>query len=94
MDLKRRTAKFIPTAQYGADITSLRHVWRQLATDLADYTGNCGSAVLTIRIPHSFVDLAGRKYPARMTSQICKNCEFMVSHRNKIAITVHSMFFQ
>lgn len=94
MDLKRRTAKFIPTAQYGADITSLRHVWRQLATDLADYTGNCGFAVLTIRIPHSFVDLAGRKYPSRMTSQICKNCEFMVSHRNKIAITVHSMFFQ
>ena len=52
MDLKRRTAKFIPTAQYGADITSLRHVWRQLAPDLADDTGNCSSAVFTVRIPN------------------------------------------
>lgn len=27
MDLKRRTAKFIPTAQYGADITSLKNMF-------------------------------------------------------------------
>ena len=94
MDLKRRPAKFIPTAQYGADIASLRHVWRQLAPDLADDTGNCSSAVFTVRIPHSFIDLAGRKYPARMTSQISEDSKLMLGHRNKIATTVHSMFFQ
>lgn len=91
MDLKRRTAKFIPTAQYGADITSLRHVWRQLATDLADYTGNCGSAVLTISIPHSFVDLAGRKYPAKMTSQISEDSKLMVSQSNKLTVAGYSL---
>ena len=92
MDLKRRTAKFIPTAQYGADITSLRHVWRQLAPDLADDTGNCSSAVFTVRIPHSFIDLAGRKYPARMTSQICKDCKFMVSQSDEGTVAIYGLF--
>lgn len=34
------------------------------------------------------------KYPARMTSQISEDSKLMLGHRNKIATTVHSMFFQ
>ena len=51
--------KFIPTAQYGADITALRRVWRQLATDLTDDAGNCSTAVFTVFIPYGLINLAG-----------------------------------
>ena len=84
MDLKRRTAKFIPTAQYSPDITALRRIRCQLASDLADYAGNSGTAVFTVRSPHSLIDLAGRKDPARMASQISKDSKLMVSQSNKL----------
>lgn len=71
--LKGGTVKLISAAQYGADITALRCVRRQLATDLTDYTGNCSATVLTIFAPYSFIDLMSGKYPTWMSSQICKD---------------------
>ena len=94
MDLKRRTAKFIPTAQYGADITALRRIRCQLATDLTDYTGNCSAAVLTIFVPYSFIDLMSGKYPTWMTSQICKDCKFMVSQSDESTVAIYGLLLQ
>ena len=36
------------------------------------YTSNCSSAVLTVFVPYSFIDLMSGKYPTWMSSQICK----------------------
>ena len=92
MDLKRRTAKFIPTAQYGADITALWCIRRQLATNLTDDTGNGSSAVFTIFAPYSFIDLMSGKYPTGMTGQICKDCKFMVSQSDESTVAIYSLF--
>ena len=91
MDLKRRTAKFISTAQYSADIATLWRIRRQFTPDLTDDTGNGSAAVFTVFAPYSFIDLIGRKYPARMASQICKNCKFMVSQSNKLTAAGYSL---
>ena len=51
--------KFISTARYGADIATLWCIWRQLAPDLTDDTGNGGAAVFTVSIPYGLINLAG-----------------------------------
>ena len=53
---------------------------------------NCSAAVLTIFVPYSFIDLMSGKYPTWMTSQICKDCKFMVSQSDEGTVAIYSLF--
>ena len=86
--------KFIPAAQHSADITASWHIRCQFTPDLADDTGNGSTAAFAVFIPYSLVNLAGWEYPARVTSQICKNCKFMVSQSDKLPSAGYCLLLQ